>query len=563
MKKFGANREQIIELLEHEGGVTEEAVRKVSAETGVPEADIWGAGMFYSLINKPGRRVRVCDGLTCQMLGADELTKQLEDSGKQVERVICLGQCDRAPATLDEDMELVTYGNQTHITPNNPELPMNLGGQDDQSYSMLAKARELGPDKVIEEIKEAGLQGRGGAGFPAHFKWNSVRQQVDKERYVICNADESEPGTFKDREVILRRPHLILEGLAIAAEVIQAKDIFIYIRGEFTNEIRSMEKAIEESREMLGDVAVHIAKGHGAYICGEETALLESLEGKRGMPRLKPPYPTEQGFRNKPTLMHNVETIACVPSIVRRGGQWFKDQGAKLSLGDSPAFGSTHSVLSQLNLLDPLKKLGVEIVDFDSTRSVLLPSGIRVGMSAHALDCDMLINIPRIKAHAQMRVTMAVKNFFGCVVGMRKPVWHMIHGGRHGNFSHLLLELLSVLPESLTIVDGIEVMHASGPIKGRKYNLGIIGASQNPVAVDTAFLHVLAVKPETVPLWIASSEIGLVGTVQENFQFPLLAAKDLQTYGFQVPQDLSSIRFNPFRFIKNSVRRAILKVLPR
>ena len=327
MKKFGANREQIIELLEHEGGVTEEAVRKINAETGVPEADIWGVGMFYSLINKPGRRVRVCDGLTCQMMGGDELAQELTSSGKEIERVICLAQCDRAPATLDEDMELVTYGKHTHITPDNPDLPMNLGGDDDQSYAMLTRTRELGPEKVIEEIKAAGLQGRGGAGFPAHFKWTSVRQQVDQERYVICNADESEPGTFKDREVILRRPHLILEGLAIAAEVVQAKEIFIYIRGEFTNEIRSMEKAIEESRETLGDLTVHIARGHGAYICGEETALLESLEGKRGMPRLKPPYPTESGFRNKPTLMHNVETIACVPSIVRLGGQWFKDQG--------------------------------------------------------------------------------------------------------------------------------------------------------------------------------------------------------------------------------------------
>ncbi|MGI9519003.1 MAG: NADH-ubiquinone oxidoreductase-F iron-sulfur binding region domain-containing protein, partial [Pirellulaceae bacterium] len=255
------------------------------------------------------------------------LIEKLESAGKQVERVICLGQCDRAPATLDEDMELVTYGKSTHITPDNPELPMNLGGHDDTSYSMLARARELGPEKVIEEIKTAGLQGRGGAGFPAHFKWSSVRQQVDQERYVICNADESEPGTFKDREVVLQRPHLMLEGLAIAAAAVEAKDIFVYIRGEFTNEIRSLEKAIDESRELLGDVTVHIAKGHGAYICGEETALLESLEGKRGMPRLKPPYPTEKGFRNKPTLMHNVETIACVPSIVERGGQWFKDQG--------------------------------------------------------------------------------------------------------------------------------------------------------------------------------------------------------------------------------------------
>jgi len=329
MKRHGANREQIIELLEHEGGVTEQSVRKVSGETGVPEADIWGAGMFYSLINQPGKRVRVCDGLTCQMMGAEQLAEDLKESGKEVERVICLGQCDRAPASLDETMNLVTYGKTTHISPENSDLPMNLGGAEDMAWSALAKAREMGAEAVIEELKAAGLQGRGGAGFPAHFKWSSVRQQVDQERYVVCNADESEPGTFKDREVLLRRPHLILEGLAIAAHVVHAKDIFIYIRGEFTNEIASLKKAVAEAEAMLGDVTVHIAKGHGAYICGEETALLESLEGKRGMPRLKPPYPTEQGFRNKPTLMHNVETIACVPAILRRSGAWFKEQGRK------------------------------------------------------------------------------------------------------------------------------------------------------------------------------------------------------------------------------------------
>jgi NADH:ubiquinone oxidoreductase subunit F (NADH-binding) len=328
MKKFGANREKIFELLDGEGGVTEESVRKVSAATGVPEADIWGAGMFYTLINRPGKRVRICDGLTCQMMGGDQLAERLQGEGREIERVSCLGQCDRAPATLDEEMRLVTYeGRPVCVTPNDPDLPMNLGGVDDRSYAMLDRVRQLGPEKVIEEIKASGLQGRGGAGFPAHFKWTAVRNQADKERYVICNADESEPGTFKDREVILRRCHLMLEGLAIAAFCVDARDIFIYIRGEYVNEIEALEQAIGESRDRLGDITVHVAHGHGAYICGEETALLEALEGKRGMPRLKPPYPTERGFRDKPTLMHNVETIACVPSIVNRGGQWFRDQG--------------------------------------------------------------------------------------------------------------------------------------------------------------------------------------------------------------------------------------------
>lgn len=328
MEKRGAQREKIIELLEHEGGVTEESVRKVHQETGVPEADIWGTGLFYSLINKPGKRVRVCDGLTCQMFGADDLASRLESEGKEVERVSCLGQCDRAPATLDEAMELVTYeGRPYSVTPDNPDLPMNLGGAVDKSYSALAKAREMGAEAVFEQLEQSGLQGRGGAGFPAHIKWRSVASQPETERYIVCNADESEPGTFKDREIILRQSHKMLEGLAIAAVTVGAKDIFIYIRGEFTNELRALQAAVKESLELIDDLTINIVTGHGAYICGEETALLESLEGRRGMPRLKPPYPTEKGFRGKPTLMHNVETAACVPSIVERGGEWFKAQG--------------------------------------------------------------------------------------------------------------------------------------------------------------------------------------------------------------------------------------------
>ena len=171
------------------------------------------------------------------------------------------------------------------------------------------------------------MQGRGGAGFPAHFKWSSVCQQTETERYVICNADEAEPGTFKDRETMLRQPHKMFEGLAIAAHAIQATSIYVYIRGEYVNEHRVISDALQQAQAHLSEFDIKIVRGHGAYICGEETALLESLEGKRGMPRLKPPYPTESGFRGKPSLIHNVETIACVPAIVEHGGDWFKNLG--------------------------------------------------------------------------------------------------------------------------------------------------------------------------------------------------------------------------------------------
>jgi NADH:ubiquinone oxidoreductase subunit F (NADH-binding) len=326
--EHGARREKILALLEEEGGVTAETVRRVAERTRVPEADVWGAGLFYTLINRPGRRVRICDGLTCQMAGADQLSARLEGDGKTCERVSCLGQCDRAPATLDEDLNLVSYeGRPRGITPDDPELPLNLAGTVDRSYAALARTRALGAEKVLDEIEAAGLQGRGGAGFPAHVKWRSIRAQAEIERYVVCNADEGEPGTFKDREVLLRQPHELLEGLAIAAEVVAARDVFIYIRGEFGEERQALDRALAEATDELAAFEWHVVNGHGAYICGEETALLESLEGKRGMPRLKPPFPTECGFRGKPTLMHNVETAACLPAIVRRGGTWFAGLG--------------------------------------------------------------------------------------------------------------------------------------------------------------------------------------------------------------------------------------------
>ncbi|MEL7496522.1 MAG: NADH-ubiquinone oxidoreductase-F iron-sulfur binding region domain-containing protein [Planctomycetota bacterium] len=330
MQKPDADREAIIKLLEH-GGVTESNVRQISEQTGVPEADIWGTGSFYHLIDSDehhGPRARVCNGLTCRMFGADELAEQLQSEGRAVQRISCLGQCDLAPALLDEEMKLDTRApHKTSVTPDDSDLPINLGGQRDLSYAMLAKAKQMDPAAVIEQIKVSGLQGRGGAGFPAHFKWSAVRQQAESERYMICNADEAEPGTFKDRETMLRRPHRMLEGLAIAATVIETNQIYIYIRGEYVNEYAALVQAVEDAAEPLAEFDIHIVQGHGAYICGEETALLESLEGKRGMPRLKPPYPIEYGFRGKPSLIHNVETIACVPAIIDRGGDWFRELG--------------------------------------------------------------------------------------------------------------------------------------------------------------------------------------------------------------------------------------------
>ena len=327
MEKKGAQRSRVLELLEHHGGLQPGVAKKIQAETGVPEADIYGVATFYTLVARPGVQMRVCQGLSCKMAGCDDHIAQLKADGVAYEAVSCLGQCDRAPVAVDDELKLVAWGQRGDVTPDDPELPMNLGGTDDLTYAALALARQIGPEMVIAELQASALQGRGGAGFPAHFKWKAVRGEAEPVKYVVVNADEGEPGTFKDREVMLRRPHLMLEGMAIAAFCAGAKVAFIYIRGEFTKPIREIREAIEAAREHIGWLQIEVVTGHGAYICGEETALLEAIEGRRGMPRLKPPYPTQFGLWGKPTLMNNVETLACVPSIVTRGGAWFKDQG--------------------------------------------------------------------------------------------------------------------------------------------------------------------------------------------------------------------------------------------
>ena len=210
-------------------------------------------------------------------------------------------------------------------------------------YEGWKKALTMAPDAVTKEVTDSELRGRGGAGFPTGRKWSFVPKDHPGPRYLICNADESEPGTFKDREIIEHDPHQVIEGIAIASYAVGAKTAYIYIRGEFVRWARILEEAIEEARRagflgknVLGsgfDLDVWVHRGAGAYICGEETALLESLEGKRGFPRLKPPFPAVVGAFGKPTVVNNVETLACVPHIMTRGAHWFASIGRPRNTG--------------------------------------------------------------------------------------------------------------------------------------------------------------------------------------------------------------------------------------
>jgi NADH-quinone oxidoreductase subunit F len=209
-------------------------------------------------------------------------------------------------------------------------------------YSALKKALTMSPSSIIEEVKKSGLRGRGGAGFPTGLKWSFIPKDA-KTKYLVCNADESEPGTFKDRVIIENDPHLLIEGIIISSYAISARTSFIYIRGEFTKGARVLAKAIEEaySKGFLGknilnsgyDLDLILHRGAGAYICGEETALLESIEGKRGLPRVKPPFPAQVGLFGAPTVINNVETLATVPAIVEKGGAWYASIGTPKSCG--------------------------------------------------------------------------------------------------------------------------------------------------------------------------------------------------------------------------------------
>ena len=202
-------------------------------------------------------------------------------------------------------------------------------------YDTLAKARGMQPQAVLDELLAANVRGRGGAGFPMGKKASFLAKGTGKPTYLVVNADESEPGTFKDREIMLRVPHRLIEGCLITAHTIGSQHVFIYIRGEYLDEFEILRAALEEVREaaLLGGVTIVLHRGAGAYICGEETALLESLEGKRGQPRSKPPFPAVAGVYAAPTLVNNVETIATVPAIVERGGEWYASLGVENSAG--------------------------------------------------------------------------------------------------------------------------------------------------------------------------------------------------------------------------------------
>jgi NADH:ubiquinone oxidoreductase subunit F (NADH-binding) len=232
-------------------------------------------------------------------------------------------------------------------------------------FKALAKVRdEMTPEGVTDEIKASGLRGRGGAGFPTGIKWEGARQAPGNEKYVICNADEGEVGTFKDRFILERDPFTLVEAMAIAGYGIGARRSYIYLRAEYHHLLGRLQNAIEQAQEYLADFSIGIREGAGAYICGEESALMDSIEGKRGEARYRPPFPTTSGLWGKPTIINNVETLMNIPQIILNGAGWFSQMGTERSKG-TKVFSVSGDVarpgVYELVLGSPLRELVEEL----------------------------------------------------------------------------------------------------------------------------------------------------------------------------------------------------------
>ena len=323
----------------------------------LPPAEVFGVATFYHLFSLTPRApnvIHICDDIACRLRGAEEICAEAEakfrtGGGEWTwRRSPCLGQCERAPVALviqagEKPKSFIAAGGGRPFPRSEGSLLKRIGKVDPESlvayrdaggYKALERAIWLGPQGVIREVMASGLVGRGGAAFPTGRKWDAVAKASARPHYVVCNADESEPGTFKDRTVMEGDPFAVIEGMTIAAFATGSQRGYFYIRGEYPLAAQRVRTAIEAAHEqkLLGkkilgtdfSFDIELRRGGGAYICGEETALFNSIEGKRGEPRNKPPFPVDVGLFGKPTVINNVETLVNVP-VILQGGSGFTD----------------------------------------------------------------------------------------------------------------------------------------------------------------------------------------------------------------------------------------------
>jgi len=369
------------------GWISPGGLRYVCERLTVPPAEAYGVATFYAMFStdpRPPSVLHLCDDIACRVRGAEALISDVQvelgpEGRDRVTRSPCLGLCDVAPAALlqtlgesydpqipNASMEVLrpfvrgetSFGFEGHVgkavsrAAGEPRLLRRVGVVDPSSlddyrahggYEALRKAVELGPEGAIRELKDSKLLGRGGAAFPAGVKWEAVLGQPARPHYFVCNADESEPGTFKDRVLMEQDPFAVIESLTIAGYATGSDRGFIYIRGEYPLATRMLERAIDTAyahgflgADVMGEgfaFDVELRRGAGAYICGEETSLFNSIEGKRGEPRNKPPFPVEKGLFGKPTGINNVETLLNVLEVLRIGGEPYARIGTPDSTG--------------------------------------------------------------------------------------------------------------------------------------------------------------------------------------------------------------------------------------
>ena len=456
LSRYPVKRSALVPMLlyaqDEYGFLGQEVVAEIARRLGLTVLDVEGVISYYSMLRKkPAGRyhLQICTNISCMLRGANELFQHAQkklgvgpgkttpDGAFSLEEVECIGACSWAPALQ------ANYNYYHEVTPERfdrllaeleagraaPDTPAISHSEHDvrvltrrfdlpdsasintylahDGYRALDKAlRQMTPEEVIEQVKQSNLRGRGGAGFPAGMKWGFVPKQSSKPKYIVCNADESEPGTCKDRLLMQNDPHQLIEGIVLAGVAVGAHQGYIYVRGEYRYLIEILDRAIEEAyargylgKNILGtgfdfDLATHT--GAGAYECGEESALLESLEGKRGIPRIRPPFPAVVGLYGGPTVLNNVETFCSVPAIILNGGPWYASLGTPRNGGTRLFVLSGHvnrPGVYELPMGFPLRKMieevGGGIADGKKFKAVIPGGSSTPVLTGEALDTPM------------------------------------------------------------------------------------------------------------------------------------------------------------------------------
>jgi formate dehydrogenase len=345
-------RDHLIEYLhkiqDTQGAITKEYMTALASLMGISQTEVYEVATFYHHFDvvdndedKPAAlTVRVCDSVTCEMNGAKELAKILDDYYKgtvRIQKVPCIGRCQSAPAavvkfnpvdnaTFEKVKKTVDAKAYEPAIPNYIEIDEYKSKGGYEIYNAIC-TQDISAERAVEILEASELKGLGGAGFPAGRKWKILREQ-DAPRLLAINIDEGEPGTFKDRYYLESDPHRFFEGMLIASKVVGIDKIYIYLRDEYPAVKKIMEDQLEKIKKQFTDIPeIEIRRGAGAYICGEESAMIESIEGKRGMPRLRPPFVAQVGLFGRPTLEHNMETLFWIRDILDKGSDWFANQG--------------------------------------------------------------------------------------------------------------------------------------------------------------------------------------------------------------------------------------------